>query len=57
MACHAAIRSGHELAVSDMKNLLNDLSLCGNPFHCPHGRPVYMVLSGDEMEKKFGRKG
>ncbi|WP_027358240.1 DNA mismatch repair endonuclease MutL [Desulforegula conservatrix] len=57
MACHAAIRSGHELAASDMKNLLNDLSLCGNPFHCPHGRPVYMVLSGDEMEKKFGRKG
>jgi len=57
MACHAAIRNGQELAVSDMINLINDLSRCGNPYHCPHGRPVYMILSGDEMEKKFGRKG
>lgn len=57
MACHAAIRSGQELAFSDMKNLINDLSKCSNPYHCPHGRPVHMVLSSDEMEKKFGRKG
>lgn len=57
MACHSAIRSGQELAVSDMKNLLEDLSRCGNPYHCPHGRPVYTLVSWDEMEKKFGRKG
>lgn len=57
MACHAAIRNGQELAMSDMRNLLNDLSKCGNPYHCPHGRPVYMVLGDDEMEKRFGRKG
>lgn len=57
MACHSAIRSGQELAVADMKNLLEDLSRCGNPYHCPHGRPVYMLVSGDEMEKKFRRKG
>lgn len=57
MACHAAIRSGQELAYSDMKNLLNDLSKCRNPYHCPHGRPVHMAISLDEMEKRFGRKG
>jgi len=57
MACHAAIRNGQELAASDMRNLLNDLAKCENPYHCPHGRPVYMLLPIDEMEKKFGRKG
>lgn len=57
MACHAAVRSGQKLAISEMENLLGDLSVCANPYHCPHGRPVYILVTADEMEKKFGRKG
>lgn len=56
MACHGAIRANQTLSEQEMKNLLIDLDLCENPSQCPHGRPVWVYMTQDSIEKMFKRK-
>lgn len=55
-SCKSAVKANDSLDLSEMKRLLDDLSLCENPFHCPHGRPVFLKLSKTEIERMFKRK-
>lgn len=55
-SCKAAVKSGDILTVEEMSSLLGELSSCQLPFTCPHGRPVQIELTLDELEKKFRRK-
>jgi len=43
------------MTITEMRDLLNDLSKCDNPFTCPHGRPTIIRIGWGEMEKKFKR--
>ena len=36
--------------------LIGELFTCEQPFACPHGRPIVMVLSDGDLERRFGRR-
>ena len=55
-SCKSAIKANDQLDLSEMKQLLQDLGKCENPFSCPHGRPVFLKLSREEIEKLFKRR-
>ncbi|MDQ7053662.1 MAG: hypothetical protein Q9P14_12470 [candidate division KSB1 bacterium] len=54
-ACHSAIRSGDRLTIGEMKALIEQLFATETPYFCPHGRPVLVNLSLEELDKRFGR--
>jgi DNA mismatch repair protein MutL len=56
LACRGSIKSGRELSMPEMTALLKDLNACQNPLTCPHGRPVAVVLTPEELERLFFRR-
>lgn len=54
-ACKASIKANQALTNLDMTKLLERLAGCGNPFTCPHGRPIVISFSSYELEKMFKR--
>ena len=54
-ACKTAIKSGDSLTDEEMRDLIDQLFATEMPYVCPHGRPVVIKLSVDELDKKFGR--
>jgi DNA mismatch repair protein MutL len=57
LACRGAITINHRLAPAEAVRLLNDLAACRDPWTCPHGRPILLAFSHEELEKRFGRRG
>ncbi|OGR28276.1 MAG: DNA mismatch repair protein MutL [Desulfobacterales bacterium RIFOXYA12_FULL_46_15] len=55
MACHRAVRANSRMNAAEMQNLLKDLETCDNPMHCPHGRPIMVTMSKNDLEKLFKR--
>ncbi|MGL4392246.1 MAG: DNA mismatch repair endonuclease MutL [Fusobacteriaceae bacterium] len=55
MACKAAIKANESLKNDEMEILVKKLHEVGE-YTCPHGRPIILKLSLDEIEKKFKRK-
>lgn len=55
MACHHSIRFNRSLTMDEMKEVVRQLSLCENPYHCPHGRPTFVILDEKELTKEFLR--
>jgi len=39
-----------------MEKLIRELTECRLPYTCPHGRPIFIKITADELEKKFKRK-
>jgi len=56
LACRGSIKSGKELTLVEMEQLLHDLQGCSNPLTCPHGRPVMVTLDQGQLERLFGRR-
>ncbi len=56
-ACKGAIKFGDPLNQYEMKSLIEQLFSSKVPYVCPHGRPVVVKLSLDELAKRFGRLG
>jgi DNA mismatch repair protein MutL len=54
-ACHSAIRSGAKLDLESMNRLIDELFATNLPHGDPHGRPTYVVLSIDDLDRRFGR--
>lgn len=54
-ACKTAIKSGDALTDEEMRDLIDQLFATDMPYVCPHGRPVVIKLTVDELDKKFGR--
>lgn len=54
-ACKMAVKAGDALSHAEMTHLLQELAETENPYLCPHGRPVVLVLSNEELDKRFKR--
>jgi DNA mismatch repair protein MutL len=54
-ACRAAIKAGDKLTQQEMVSLVEGLFATQVPYVCPHGRPVSIKLSIEELDKRFGR--
>ena len=55
IACKAAVKANARLDDREIKALLEDMSIIDNPYTCPHGRPTAVVITKQELEKKFKR--
>lgn len=55
IACHSVIRANRQLEMSEMRALLRALDQTEFATQCPHGRPVLLVFSRDELDRMFKR--
>lgn len=55
MACHSVVRAGQRLEADEMEALLRSLDDHSEVTTCPHGRPVRILLTLHEIEKRFQR--
>ncbi len=55
MSCKAAIKGNMRFDAIEMENLMTELMTLDNPYNCPHGRPVFIRITKEELEKKFKR--
>ena len=54
-ACKAAIKAGDSLIREEMQELVNRLFSTQHPYYCPHGRPIIVQMSLDELDGRFER--
>ena len=54
-ACHAAVKAGDSLSEEEMNLLVNNLFTTEHPYYCPHGRPIIVQLSLEELDHRFER--
>jgi len=56
MACSAAVKARSKLLPSEAVELVKRLENLKNPSHCPHGRPLLIRISRQNLESMFQRK-
>lgn len=56
-ACRGAIKGGEENSREELERLALQVWKDPTIRHCPHGRPVAVVLTRRQLEKRFGRTG
>lgn len=55
LSCHGAVKAGDTLNIREMKELLEALFHTETPYVCPHGRPIIVRFTPDELAKLFKR--
>lgn len=55
MACHRSIRFNRKLSNQEIKQVLDELKACKQPFQCPHGRPTFVLIEDYYLEREFLR--
>ena len=55
IACHSVIRANRKLEPGEMRALLADLDQTERATQCPHGRPVLIEFSRDQLDRLFKR--
>ena len=55
IACHSVIRAGRTMEWQEMEALMKLLDEKPDLLSCPHGRPVMISWSLQEIEKRFQR--
>jgi len=55
IACRSAVMAGDKLSDREAAHLVTQLFSCENSYSCPHGRPTFVKISRQELDKQFGR--
>lgn len=56
IACRAAVMSGDRLTDREATHLLDRLLQCDNKYSCPHGRPTFIKITRQDLDRQFGRE-
>jgi DNA mismatch repair protein MutL len=56
VACRSSVQAGDDLSNSEMQSLFEKLLHSTNPYFCPHGRPIIIKLTLNEVHKLFRRR-
>lgn len=56
MACHGSVRAGRQLNFVEMQKLIKDMESTELIGQCNHGRPTYVELKLQDVEKLFNRR-
>lgn len=54
-ACRAAIKGGDNTSSYELEKFVEKLLVSPEIRYCPHGRPVLIEMSRNDLEKQFGR--
>ncbi|MBG9988137.1 DNA mismatch repair endonuclease MutL [Aerococcaceae bacterium DSM 111176] len=54
-SCRGAIKANHYLDERQAQALIRDMADLQDPYHCPHGRPVFVEFNETTIEKLFKR--
>ena len=54
-ACHRSIRFNQQLTSTELRTIVEELSHCQQPYHCPHGRPTLIKIAAADLWKDFDR--
>ena len=56
LACRSAVTIRYHLAPEEIRHLLSDWIKTSDRYTCPHGRPVVLSMTEEELEKFFKRR-
>jgi DNA mismatch repair protein MutL len=55
LACHSVVRANQKLDLQEIQALLSELDRIDFATQCPHGRPVLLEFTREDLDRMFKR--